>query len=103
MLDCPSHRKIHLMPLSQKPAPPLYNPPSVFGYKIEELLGTVTRNASLGSATFVGMVNERFWQGLPEDIRQLILEVSDEVNEKMAAGFQADTDASYEQLESLGI
>ncbi len=81
----------------------IYNPPSVFGYKIEELLGTVTRNASLGSATFVGMVNERFWQGLPEDIRQLILEVSDEVNEKMAAGFQADTDASYEQLESLGI
>lgn len=81
----------------------IYNPPSVFGYKVEELLGSVTRNASLGSATFVGVVNESFWQGLPQDIRQIITEVSEEVNAKMAQGFQSDTDASYEKLEALGI
>lgn len=81
----------------------IYNPPSVFGYKVEELLGSVTKNASLGSATFVGVVNENFWKGLPEDVRQLITEVSAEVNVKMAEGFQADTDASYAKLEELGI
>lgn len=81
----------------------IYNPPSVFAYKIEELLGSVTTNASLGSATFVGVINENFWKGLPEDIRQLIVQVSNEVNVKMAEGFQADNDASYEKLKSLGV
>lgn len=81
----------------------IYNPPSLFAYKIEEVLASITTNASLGTVAFAAFVNEDVWQGLPEDVRTLIQEVSQEVGENMAAEFQAQTEDAYKRLDELGI
>jgi TRAP-type C4-dicarboxylate transport system substrate-binding protein len=81
----------------------IYNPPSLFAYKIEEVLSSITTNASLGTVAFAAFVNEDVWQGLPEDVRALITEVSTEIGENMAAEFKAQTDGAYERLDELGI
>lgn len=81
----------------------IYNPPSLFAYKIEEVLASITTNASLGTVAFAAFVNEDVWQGLPEDVRSLITEVSTEIGENMAAEFKAQTDGAYQRLDELGI
>lgn len=81
----------------------IYNPPSLFAYKIEEVLSSITTNASLGTVAFAAFVNEDVWQGLPEDARALISEVSTEIGENMAAEFKAQTDGAYQRLDELGI
>lgn len=81
----------------------IYNPPSLFAYKIEEVLASITTNASLGTVAFAAFVNEDVWKGLPEDVRTIISEVSVEIGENMAAQFKAQTDGAYKKLEGLGI
>lgn len=81
----------------------IYNPPSLFAYKIEEVLSSITTNASLGTVAFATFVNEDVWKGLPEDVRAVVTEVSNEIGQTMAAEFKAQTDAAYVKLDSLGI
>lgn len=81
----------------------IYNPPSLFAYKIEEVLSSITTNASLGTVAFAALVNEDVWQGLPEDARKVVSEVATEIGETMAAGFKDQTGSAYEKLEGLGI
>lgn len=81
----------------------IYNPPSLFAYKIEEVLSSITTNASLGTVAFAAFINEDVWQGLPEDARALISEVATEIGETMAAEFKAQTDVAYAKLDELGV
>ncbi len=81
----------------------IYNPPSLFAYKIEEVLASITTNASLGTVAFAAFVNEDVWKGLPEDVRQLITEVSNEIGDTMAAKFKEQSDVAYTKLDELGV
>lgn len=81
----------------------IYNPPSLFAYKIEEVLSSITTNASLGTVAFAAFVNEDVWKGLPEDVRQLITEVSNEIGDTMAAKFKEQSDVAYTKLDELGV
>lgn len=81
----------------------IYNPPSLFAYKIEEVLSSITTNASLGTVAFVAFINEDVWQGLPEDARALISEVATEIGETMAAEFKKQSDIAYTKLDELGV
>lgn len=81
----------------------IYNPPSLFAYKIEEVLSSITTNASLGTVAFAAFINEDVWQGLPEDARALITEVATEIGETMAAEFKAQNDGAYTKLDELGV
>ncbi|MCB1461624.1 MAG: TRAP transporter substrate-binding protein DctP [Nitratireductor sp.] len=81
----------------------IYNPPSLFAYKIEEVLSAITTNASLGTVAFAAFVNEDVWKGLPEDARKMISEVSQEIGTNMAAKFAAATGGAYKKLDAAGI
>lgn len=81
----------------------IYNPPSLFAYNIQEVLSSITTNASLGTVAFAALINEDVWQGLPEDVQELITEVSTEVGTAMAEQFQAQIAGANQRLEDLGI
>jgi TRAP-type C4-dicarboxylate transport system substrate-binding protein len=81
----------------------IYNPPSLFAYKIEEVLASVTTNASLGTVAFAAVVNEDVWKGLSEEDRKVISDVSKEIGQTMAAQFKAQTEKAYEKLSAAGI
>lgn len=81
----------------------IYNPPSVFGYKIEEVLGAVSNNASLGSTAFAMLVNEDVWQGLTPEQQGMIQEIATRTQNDFAAAFdQANTNA-YQKLTDVGV
>ncbi|MCC6001479.1 MAG: TRAP transporter substrate-binding protein DctP [Pararhodobacter sp.] len=81
----------------------IYNPPSLFAYNIQEVLSSITTNASLGTVAFAALINEDVWQGLPEDVQAMLMEVSEEVGTAMAEQFQASMAGAYQRLDDLGI
>ncbi len=81
----------------------IYNPPSVFGYKIEEVLSAVSSNASLGSVAFALLVNEDVWQGLSDEDQALIQEVASEVRQTFSEAFQQANTSALTRLEEAGV
>ncbi|MEY8838295.1 TRAP transporter substrate-binding protein DctP [Cribrihabitans sp. XS_ASV171] len=81
----------------------IYNPPSVFGYKIEEVLSAVSSNASLGSVAFALLVNEDVWQGLSDEDQALIQEVASEVRQTFSEAFQQANTSALTRLEDAGV
>lgn len=81
----------------------IYNPPSVFGYKIEEVLSAVSSNASLGSVAFALLVNEDVWQGLSDEDQALIQEVASEVRQTFSEAFQQANTSALNRLEEAGV
>lgn len=81
----------------------IYNPPSVFGYKIEEVLSSVSNNATLGSVAFALLVNEDVWNGLSEEDRALIAETASDVREDFSRLYEEDFQKSYETLAGMGV
>lgn len=81
----------------------IYNPPSLFGYKIEEVLSAVSTNASLGAVAFAALINEDVWQSLSEADRALIQEVATDVRRSFVTDFAATFDKAYENLRAAGV
>ncbi len=69
----------------------IYNTPSLFACNIKEVLAATTTNASLGTVVFAALINQDIWQGPPEYVQDLLMEVGEEVGTAMAARFQAAT------------
>ncbi|GLQ05129.1 TRAP transporter substrate-binding protein [Sneathiella chinensis] len=81
----------------------IYNPPSTFAYKIDEVLASVSTNASLGAVAFATLINEDVWQGLPDDVKTQLMTVADELRTSMSSQFQTFNDQSYPKLEKAGV
>lgn len=81
----------------------IYNTPSLFGYKIEEVLSAVSDNASLGAVAFALLVNEDVWQGLSEEDRTLIQEVASDVRLEFSEAFEAGNTAAFGKLTEAGV
>ncbi len=81
----------------------IYNTPSLFGYKIEEVLSAVSDNASLGSVAFAMLVNEDVWQGLSKEDRTLIQKVASDVRLPFSEEFQAGNSKAFDKLTKAGV
>jgi TRAP-type C4-dicarboxylate transport system substrate-binding protein len=81
----------------------IHSPSGARSYKLDPVLSSTTTNASLGSVAFAVIVNESVWQQLPQDVRNLITEVSNEVEGIMSAGFQNEQDEATEALRAAGV
>lgn len=81
----------------------IYNPPSVFGYKIEEVLSAASDNASLGAVAFALLINEDVWQGLSQEDRALIQEVASEVRLSFSEAFESANGAAFGKLADAGV
>ncbi|WP_163849094.1 TRAP transporter substrate-binding protein DctP [Pseudooceanicola aestuarii] len=81
----------------------VYNPASVFGYKIEEVLSAVSTNASLGAVAFALLVNEDVWQGLTEEQRNTIEEVAADVRLSFTEAFDAGNTKAFDKLAESGV
>ena len=81
----------------------IYNPPSVFGYKIEEVLASVSNNAALGSVAFALLVNEDVWQSLSQEDRDLIEETAADVRLEFSRQFEDVSQKAYARLEAAGV
>jgi len=81
----------------------IYNPPSVFGYKVEEVLSAVSDNASLGAVAFALLINEDVWQSLSEDDRALIQATAADVRLAFSEAFEAANGAAFEKLAAAGV
>lgn len=81
----------------------IYNPPSVFGYKIEEVLSAVSNNASLGSVAFAFLINEDVWQGLSPERQAILQEVANETQQNFTVTFDKVDRESYGKLEAVGV
>lgn len=81
----------------------IWNAPSAFGYKIEEVLASVSNNASLGSITFALLVNEDVWQSLSEENRALIEEAVAEARVNFSLRFEENLEEAYIKMEKAGV
>lgn len=81
----------------------IYNAPSVFGYKIEEVLSAVSNNASLGSVAFAFLINEDVWKGLTPEQQTILQEVANETQQNFARTFDEFDRGSYGKLEEAGV
>lgn len=81
----------------------IYNTPSLFGYKIEEVLSAVSDNASLGAVAFALLVNEDVWQSLAEADRALIQEVATDVRRQFSEEFEKGNTEAFQKLTDAGV
>ncbi|WP_165978856.1 TRAP transporter substrate-binding protein DctP [Antarcticimicrobium luteum] len=81
----------------------IYNPPSVFGYKIEEVLSAVSDNASLGAVAFALLVNEDVWQSLSEEDRAVIQSVAADVRLSFTQAFETANQKAFDKLAGAGV
>lgn len=81
----------------------IYTSAGALGFKLENNLTSVTTNASLGSLAFGLMINEAVWKGLPQDVRDLLTQVSNEVGPATAASFKKEYADSDQKLRAAGV
>lgn len=56
----------------------LFNLPTASGYRLEEQLSWSTDNLNLGLFPTTNVINERVWEGLPEDIQQALVQAGED-------------------------
>lgn len=81
----------------------IFNPPSVFGYKVEEVLKGSSNNASLGTTAFALLVNENVWQGLTSEQQQILQEVADTTRINFSKAFDKANSGAYTKLSNAGV
>lgn len=81
----------------------IYNPASVFGYKIEEVLSAVSNNASLGAVAFALLINEDVWQSLSEEDRALIQATAADVRLTFSKAFESGNNKAFDKLSDAGV
>lgn len=81
----------------------IFNAPSALAYKLDEVLGMVTTNASLGAVSLGVFINEDVWQGLPADVQKLVADLGERTGIIYAQGSVKVTTEAYEKLAAAGI
>ncbi len=81
----------------------IYSSAGSIGFKLENLLASATTNASLSSLAFALMINESVWKGLPQEVRDLITQVSNEVGPATAVEFKKEYGRADQKLRAAGV
>lgn len=76
---------------------------SVESYKLTPLIKSSTKNANFGTVILTYSINEKKWQSLPQDIKDLLVKVGDEVTLQACQNFDADEQKVMSQMQSQGV
>ncbi|WP_077211003.1 TRAP transporter substrate-binding protein DctP [Bacillus dakarensis] len=68
---------------------------------LQEILGHAVF-AHIGTAVQPLVINEKKWQSLPEDVQQVIIEVSEEIMESASVSYEKLTDEFNQEFEANG-
>ena len=77
--------------------------PSIFQYRLEDMVSYSTTNQHFGSFTVTYSISERKWQELPEDVRHVLQEVGEETTRYACDAVQASIGPAVEKLEAAGV
>lgn len=75
---------------------------SQFTYKTHTLLNSWTTNASLGNVAFGLFINERRWQSLPDNVRDVLLKAGEETGVNVAQSYIDGDEKSKAELKEMG-
>jgi TRAP-type C4-dicarboxylate transport system substrate-binding protein len=71
-------------------------------YKLDEVLGSMSTNASWGGSPFIAAMRQDRWDGLPEDVRKAIADAGHEAGEKCIQVYMKLEVDEHERLRKLG-
>ncbi|MCS0500820.1 TRAP transporter substrate-binding protein DctP [Ancylobacter mangrovi] len=71
-------------------------------YKLDEVLGSMSTNASWGGSPFIAPMRKDRWDALPDDVRQAISEAGHEAGEKCVETYMRLEIEEHERLRKLG-
>lgn len=74
--------------------------PTVVAYKLEGLVDSATRGASLATVATGYMISDAAWDRLPEDIRAVMREVGEEASERTCAAADSEIKDTYDRMAS---
>jgi TRAP-type C4-dicarboxylate transport system substrate-binding protein len=77
--------------------------PSIFQFKLEEMVNYSTTNQHFGSFTVTYSISESKWAELPEDVRQVLQDVGEETTRHACEAVQADIEPAMQKLRDAGV
>lgn len=72
-------------------------------YQLGEVVDYITTPPSLMTSMSMITISEKVWNELPEDLQEIVLEVSEEIEAQTAEGSRRLTERAYEYAEENGI
>lgn len=77
--------------------------PSIFQYKLEEMVSYSTTNQHFGSFTVTYSISQSKWDELPGEVQQVLQEVGEETTRHACEAVQADIEPAMEKLRDAGV
>jgi len=80
----------------------IFPPPTALVYETEKFIKSYTQEMNFGSVPVGYLINDKVWNGLPDDLKAVLNEVGEETTRRICKLTDRDTAVSFEKFAAVG-